>query len=302
MSLRGERRHYTTKYPAAVLLAVAKETGTIQAVNEEQRYLPDSNRLGVLLAAVLLTLALTRLIQAPQLTLELQLPGFYFAFPFGVNTAMLLLAAGLSATGMDWLLRQHPSLAEKPTIEHWLLPALATLIVGVPLSILPLRNAWWIGFGVGALLLALVFLAEYIVVEPAAPYYALATTGLAALSYAVYLILVTALRFNGARLFLLFPAMFIVAGLVTLRTLRLRIGGRWQPSWAIGAALICAQVGAGLHYWPLSPVQYGLACLGPLYALSTLIAGLLEEIPLRRAVLEPLTALTLAWSATAFLL
>ncbi len=270
-------------------------------MNEEQRYLPDSNRLGVLLASVLLTLALARLIQAPQWRLELQLPGFYFAFPLGLNTAMIVLAAGLSATGMDWLLREHPLLEEKATIAHWLLPSLATLIIGVPLSTLPLKNGWWIGFGVGGLLLALVFLAEYIVVEPSAPHYALATTGLTALSYAVYLILITALRFNGARLFLLFPAIFIVAGLVTLRTLRLRLGGRWQYSWAIGAGLICAQVGAGLHYWPLSPVQYGLALLGPLYAISTLIASLLEEIPPRRAILEPLMALVLAWGAATLL-
>jgi len=270
-------------------------------VNEEQHYLPDSNRLGVVLATVLLTLALAHLLQAPQLTLELQLPGFYFAFPFGLNTMMILLAAGLSATGMDWLLRRHPSLNEKPTLENWLLPTLATLIIGVPLSILPLRNTWWFGFGVSALLLTLVFSAEYIVVEPSAPYYALATTVLTALSYAVYLILITALRFNGARLFLLFPAMLVVAGLVTLRTLHLHVGGHWQYSWAIGIGLICAQLGAGLHYWPLSPIQYGLALLGPLYALTTFTARLLEDIPPRRAALEPLLALTLAWGAAAFL-
>ncbi|GAB4504440.1 MAG: hypothetical protein Fur0043_14340 [Anaerolineales bacterium] len=287
--------------PTVVLLAVAVETGTIYLVNEELRYLPNSNRLGVLLATVLLTLALARLIQAPQWTLELQLPGFYFAFPFGLSTAMLLLAAGLSATGMDWVLHEHPSRGEKATIEHWLLPAMATLIVGVPLSTLPMRNVWWMGFGVGALLLTLVFLAEYIVLEPSAPYYAFATIGLTALSYAIYLILVTALRFNGARLFLLLPAIFIVAGLVTLRSLRLRVGGNWQYPWAAGVGLICAQIGAGLHYWPLSPIQYGLALLGPLYALSTLIASLLENTSPRRAILEPLIALLLAWGATAFL-
>ncbi|MGD8406692.1 MAG: hypothetical protein PVJ21_23750, partial [Anaerolineales bacterium] len=55
------------------------------------------------------------------------------------------------------------------------------------------------------------------------------------------------------------------------------------------------QIGAGLHYWPLSPVQFGLALLGPLYALSTLTGSLLEGVPLRRAVVEPLIAIGLAW-------
>lgn len=208
---------------------------------------------------------------------------------------MVILATGLTATGMDWLLRSHPSLGEKRTIEHWVLPTLATFIIGIPLTILPPGNTWWIGFGISALLLALVFLAEYIVVEPSAPYYAIATAGLTALSFAIYLILTTALRFGGARLFLLAPALFITAGLVSLRTLHLRTGQKWEFNWALGIALVCTQIGAGLHYWPVSPIQFGLAVLGALYALSALAGNLLEGIPLRRAMVEPLIALGISW-------
>ncbi len=149
------------------------------------------------------------------------------------------------------------------------------------------------------MLLALVFLAEYIVVEPSASNYAIASAGLTALSFAVYLILTTALRFSGARLFLMAPALFIAAGLVSLRTLHLRIGQKWEYNWAVGIALICTQIGAGLHYWPISPVQFGLISLGPLYALSTLIGNLLEGTPLRRALVEPVIALILFWSIAA---
>jgi hypothetical protein len=261
----------------------------------EDRYLPDSNRLGVLTAAVLLAYALSRLIQAPQFSLELQLPGFYFSYPISLSMIMVFLATGLTATGMDWLLRSHPSLGEKRTIEHWVLPTLATFIIGIPLTILPPSTTWWIGFGIGALLLVLVFLAEYIVVEPSAPNYAIATAGLTALSFAVYLILTVVLRFGGARLFLLAPALFVAAGLVSLRTLHLRAGRKWEFNWALGIALVCTQVGAGLHYWPISPVQYGLAVLGVLYALLTLTGNLLENIPLHRALIEPLIALGVAW-------
>jgi hypothetical protein len=261
----------------------------------DTRYLPDSNRVGVLTAAVLLAFALTHLIQTPEFTLELQLPGFYFAYPLSLSTLMVIMAAGLTATGMDWLLRSHPSLGDARTVEHWLLPTLATFIIGIPLTILPPGNTWWIGFGIGGLLLMLVFLAEYIVVEPSAPNYAVATAGLTALSFAVYLILTTALRFSGARLFLLAPALLIAAGLVSLRTLHLRVSQKWEFNWAFGIALVCTQIGAGLHYWPVSPVQFGLALLGPLYALSTLTGNLMEGIPLRRAVIEPLIALALAW-------
>lgn len=261
----------------------------------ESRYLPDANRVGVLTATVLLAYAFSHLIRAPQFTLALQLPGFYFSYPISLNTVMIFFAAGLTATGMDWLLRSHPSLSGKRTVEHWLLPTLSAFIIGIPLTILPPGNTWWIGFGIGSLLLVLIFFAEYIVVEPSAPNYAIATAGLTALSFAIYLILITALRYGGARLFLLAPALFIAAGLVSLRTLHLRVGQKWEYNWALGIALICTQITAGLHYWPLSPVQFGLALLAPLYALSTLAGNLLEGIPLRRAVIEPLIALGLAW-------
>ena len=261
----------------------------------ETRYLPDANRVGVLTATVLLAYALSRLIQTPEITVELQLPGFYFAYPLSLDTLLVIMASGLAATGMDWLLRSHPSLGKKNTIEHWLLPTLATFIIGILLTVLPPDNSWWGGFGIGGLLLVLVFLAEYIVVEPSSPNYAIATAGLTALSFAIYLILTTALRFSGVRLFLLAPALFIAAGLVSLRTLHLRTGQKWEFNWAFGIALICTQIGAGLHYWPVSPVQFGLALLGPLYALSTLTGNLLEGIPLRRAMIEPLIALGLSW-------
>jgi len=212
---------------------------------------------------------------------------------------MVVMAAGLTATGMDWLLRTHPSLGRTRTIEHWLLPTLATFIIGIPLTILPPSSIWWLGFGIGGLLLVLVFLAEYIVVEPSAPNYAIASAGLTALSFAVYLILTTALRFSGARLFLTAPALFIATGLVSLRTLHLRVSQKWEYNWALGIALVCTQIGAGLHYWPVSPVQFGLILLGPLYTLSTLTGSLLEGVPLRRALVEPLIALVLAWGIAA---
>jgi len=270
-------------------------------MNDRPRGLPDADRLGVLTATVLLTYALTRIVQSPEFQLSVQLPGFYFAFPFTLGTVMTLLAAGLTATGMDWLLRSHPSLKGGPTVEHWMLPTLTTLVVGAPLSILPVSNAWWLAFLIGALLLVLVFVAEYVVVDASAPNYSMARAGLTALSYALFLILATALQYAGARLFLLIPALFASAALVALRILHLDGADRWDFPWAAGIGLICAQIGAGLHYWPIAPLQWGLAVTGPLYALTLLCASLTEGIPLRRARLGPGLVLLATWG-TAILL
>jgi hypothetical protein len=267
-------------------------------MQEQRTYLPSVDRLGVLIASVLLTFALTRIIQSPRLTLTVTLPGFYFAYPLTLGTAMTILAAALAATGMDWLTRDHPSLGQRSNIEHLLLPTLTTLLIGVPLGILPGGTVWWIGFASGALLLVGVFLAEYIAIDPAASNYALARAGLTALAFSLFLILITTLRISGIRMFVLVPVIFLTAGLISLRILHLDGVARWDFPWAAGIGLVCAQIGAGLHYWPVTPIQFGLALIGILYALTMLSANLTtENIPLPRAAIGPIIILATAWVA-----
>ena len=271
-------------------------------MQEKRSYLPDADRMGMLIASVLLTYALTRIVQSPRLTLTVAVPGFYFTYPLTLSTAMTLLAAALAASGMDWLTRSHPALGKKPNIEHLLLPTLTTFVLGGPLSLLPGGSIWWAAFGFGALLLVGVFVAEYITIDPSAPSYALARSGLTALSYALFLILATALRLSGARMFLLVPVLFMAAALISLRILHLDGTDRWDFPWAAGIGLVCTQIGAGLHYWPLSAIQFGLAITGPLYALTVLSTNITtENIPLRRAVVSPILILILAWVSTIFL-
>jgi hypothetical protein len=270
------------------------------SVRRLARYLPDANQVGVVAAVVLLSYALTHLVNAPGITLAIQLPGFYFTYPLTLGTAMTLVAAGLTASGMDWLLHSHPGVAGQRTLEHWLLPTLTAFIIGALLDILPAGPAWWVGFAASAALLVAVLVAEYVALDPAAPWYPLASAGLIALSYALFLLLMIALRLGGARLFLILPAVFLASGLVALRTLHLRLGRKWEFPWAVGIGIICAQLGAGLHYWPLSPLQFGLLLLSPLYALTALAVRLGENVPMRSALAEP--ALILAGLCTAAIL
>lgn len=270
-------------------------------MRENRSYLPSPDRVGVLIASILLSFALTRLISSPRFTLTISLPGFYFAFPVTLGSVMSILTAALSATGMNWLTREHPSLGEKPYIEHIMLPTLTTFVIGAPLTLLPNGTAWWTGFLLAAILLVIVFLAEYITIDPSAPSYGFARAGLTALGYALFLILATSLRFSGARMFLLVPAVFIVAAVISLRILHLDGADRWDFPWALGIGIVCAQIGAGLHYWPLTPIQFGIALTGPLYALTMLSNSIAEDIPLRRAALGPAVIVGLAWVSLLFL-
>ncbi len=267
----------------------------------QERYLPDPNRVGVLAAAVLLTYALTKVVNVPGLTLAIQLPGFYLSYPLTLGTAMTVMAAGLTASGMDWLLRSHPALRERSTVEHWLLPSLTAFIIGVLLDSLPAGPTWWAALAIGGALLVSVFLAEYVAVDPGAPMYALAAAGLIALSYTLFLLFVIALQIADARLFLSLPAVSLAAGLVSLRTLHLRLGGRWDFPWAIGIGIVITQMAAGLHYWPLTPLQSGLILLGPLYGLTALAYSLSQDLPLRSAFAEPAIILGGLWAAAIFL-
>jgi hypothetical protein len=267
----------------------------------ERKYLPDSDHLGVLTSTILLAYALSHLIQAPEFNIEVQLPGFYLLLPFDMPSAMRLLTAGLAATGMDWLLRNHPALHNRPTFQWWILPTLTTFVVGVLLSFLPHGTAWWTGFATGGVLIFFVFLAEYIVVDADAPYYSLAMAGLTAISYTLFLILAVALRYSEARLYLLLPALYVAAGLASLRMLHLRFSGRWEYAWAAGIAFVCVQLAAGLHYWPISPTQFGLMLVGPLYGLTNLAANLGEDQPPKRAAIEPAVATALCWGLAIFI-
>jgi len=268
---------------------------------EQEKYLPDSNRIGLVTSTVLLALALTHIVPSPEFNFNLQLPGFLLSFPFNINTVMGLLTACLTATGMDWLLRGHPSLHGRPTFQWWFLPTLTAFVISIPLAVLPASTSWWIGFLISGLFLFLVFFAEYVAVDPNAPYYNFSMIGLTAISYTLFFILAIALRSGGIRLFLIAPALFLASSLASLRVLHLRLSGNWEYAWALGIGLVCVQLAAGLYYWALAPIQYGLLLAGPLYGLVNLAISLGENVPTQRALVEPALAMALCLGLAIFI-
>ncbi len=264
----------------------------MQRMNE-RRYFPDPGRLGVLTATVLLAFALTHVVAAPNFSLYIPLGKLELNFTINLNTLVVVLAAGLTAAGVDWLLRTHPSLEAGETREHWLLPTLTVLVMGIALYTLPRTLVWWLGFALGAVILPVVFYSEYVAVDSTDLRYPFATTVLSVLSFIIFLILAVALKASNSRLVLVAPALFVGAGLAALRTLHLRLNERWEYVWAFGIALVITQMGAALHYMPLTPVRFGLALLAPAYALTMLSASLADGTSFKRAFPEPAVMLAL---------
>ena len=168
-------------------------------------------------------------------------------------------------------------------------------MIGLPLLQVEPGPAWWIGFALGGGLLMLVLVAEYIVIDPQDIRQPVAAASLTAVSFALFLTLAVTLRYSEVRLFFFLPALTLAVFLVSLRTLHLRHQDHWAILEAVIIALILAEWAAATYYLPLSPVSYGLILLGPAYALTSLVASLLEKKTFRDAVSEPVIVQLLVW-------
>jgi len=263
--------------------------------------LPDINRMSVISATILLAYASSRFVTLPAYDLGLQLPGIYLSIELNVNTMISLLVSALTAIGTDWMISNHPALRKKKTYQHLILPGLTAWVIAVSLLRLPFGFQWILGFTLSSAILILVMVAEYVTVDPDDIRHPLATAFLTAISFTLYLILAIALRSAGVRLFQILPAMTLASLLVTLRTLHLRLQGRWFFYPAFVLAVVIAQFTAAVHYWPLSPITFGLVLLGPAYAFVSLIINITEGEPFRKAIVEPVLALFAIFGLAAWL-
>lgn len=272
----------------------------MQEQEREHHHLPDANRLSVLAAIILFVYALTPFVNFPPQEVRFALFGIQFNFIFNFHTLVSLLVAALAAVGSEWLVRSHPNLGEQSTFQHWLLPAFSAWVIDIPLSTIAISAEWWIIFGFGGLFLVLVFVAEYISVDLSDSFHVPASIALSAVSFALYLVLAITVRAANLRLYLLVPALVLPAILICLRTLYLRLNGKWCLEWGAAAAIIIGQITIGMHYLRLSPISFGMVLLGILYALTNAASALEEERPLRTAWIEPAAMLAVFLTLAAF--
>jgi len=253
----------------------------------EHRHLPDAEKLSILAALILLAYALARFINVPVNDIEIQLPGMFINFQLNVRTIVAFLVAGITAAGADWLLKSHPRIEGHHTIEHWILPGITAWVIGLPIFQLPPGLSWWLWFFIGGTLLILVMVAEYITIDPDDIRQPIAAAGLTAVAYALLLVLSITVKDAGVRLYMLLSAVVLAVGAISLRTLHLRLHGRWAFLFSLVIVIIVAQITAAIHYLPISPVSFGLILMGLAYGLTGVIANLANGVSLNRAVVEP---------------
>jgi hypothetical protein len=254
---------------------------------EKHTHLPDPSQLSILTGVILIAYAISQYLEVPINQIALQLPGIYIPINIEFRNLVSITVAILAAAGMDWVISGHPHNQGKDRLHHWLLPSLTAWVIGIPLFSIPIGPTWWGMFLIGGLLLVLVILSEYITVNPDDTRLTIVSIGLSALSLVLFLILAVSIRANGARLYLVIPAIGIGSGLVSLRIFYLRSGRTWQYAWSLCISLLLAQFAAGLHYLPLSPVQFGLLLVGFLYALISISESVIQNRFSRRVFIEP---------------
>jgi len=285
------------------------------------RNLPNAERLSVLAATILLAYALTRFVTLPGWELTAHPLGILVSLHINVQTIIPLLVAGLMAAGTNWLLSDHPALLthsgdepvsriparserhvseqtqRNPGPEHWLLPGVVAWVIGIPLAQLPAGPLWVLGLAISGVLLIVILTAEYVAIDADDLRQPIAEAVLTAVSFAAYLLLAIALRAAETRLYLILPALAITASVISLRTWHLRLGGEWAWIEAGLVLVIVGQVAAALHYWPLPAISYGLAVLGPAYALTNLVTSMAQGATFRQALVGPLGLLVITWGA-----
>jgi hypothetical protein len=207
----------------------------------------------------------------------------------------------MTASGADWLLRDHPKLEEKSSLPHLLLPTLTAWILSVILSDLPNDPLWWVVFIVGGIFLILVILAEYIVLDEGDSRRPLAVTLLGALSFAMFLALIVSLRASNLRLVMILPAVALSSGALSVRVILLQNPDRLRVPEAVASLLIVTQLTAPLHYLPISPLSFGLILLGALYAMINFIVNTSQNESSRTLIIEPIFVLIILWGLAIWL-
>lgn len=262
---------------------------------ENHLHLPQTNKLSVVSASILICYALLPFIQVTVREVPLTVAGIFIPLRVNFYNLMSLMAAALAAAGTDWMLRDHPLIASHSTIPHLILPAMTAGAIGVPLGLLEASLEWWIILAFGSLLLIFILIAEYISLDKQDAHYPLALMVLSAVSYGIFFLLSIALRAANSRLYLMLLVLPLFFAFLCLRILNFRLGGGWRFEWTAVITLIIAQFVMAFYYWPLSPIRYGLGLLGPAYALIGITASLEEKPEVHEIFFEPVFMLGIFW-------
>lgn len=246
----------------------------------------DRDRIGFVTGALLLALALARLLDVPSRPFELTV----FGSPLGVGlsgtTILLLIIAGMAVSGVEGLVRAHPLMIQasrERSVVYWIAPAVLAVALASWLNRLEEVELWLLGMVAAALLIPLALVAEYAAVSPHLRRDTWLQWAYRVLLHLVALILFSAIFDARLRGLLGAPLLFLGATLLASRLFWAQARNLRQ----IGihgalAGLLLSQLLLVLNYWPVSNLQGGLVLLLAFYLLVALLEQVLATDRLER--------------------
>ena len=249
--------------------------------------LPATDQLSVLAATIALAYTLARVLALPTRLVETTLLGMPVALRINGDTVVLLLVAALITSGGDAMLRSHPLWGGTPSTlqlpAHWILPALASIGVGLLLQLLPVSPAWAVALLLGVLFLTLVLICEYAHVDPAPAAQRTTRLLLDWLAYVAALCIFGWLHAAGTGPLAAAAIIFMVAALLAYRLAQLAPAGAAPAGVsALVTGVIVAECAWVLAYWPLAPAAGAALLVVALHVCSGLLR---EPLPIARSTL-----------------
>lgn len=263
-------------------------------VNTQAQDFPNRERLSVVVATIMLAYAISQAIDLPANPTPIVIGGIVVPFRFDLNFIVTLAVAGLTATGTDWIIRDHPAVSKKTTIPHLLLPTLSAWVLSISLNNLADVPFKWLVLLVGGVFLLVVILAEYFVLNPEDYRAPIGVALLTAIAYAMILALSVTLESTDQRLIVSVPAIMIGTGILSMRILQLQTSQSWPWLESIACIFFVTQTAAALHYLPLAPLANGVIVLGALFGIVNFIINLAQEVSFLRTVIESAVPFALA--------
>lgn len=248
--------------------------------------MPNRERLSIVIATILLAYALTQLVSTPGQTIPITIGGIYLPITIDFSNIVAFAVFGITATGTDWVLRDHPELKNKTTLPHLLLPSTTSWVLYIAINNLGDNPLRWVVFIGGGIFLVAVILAEWTVQSSDALQKPLAEILLTALAYTLYLALLIAMTSANQRLFIILPTFILAAFALSVRVIRLQIQTQAVIPLAAASSVASLQLAAALHYLPIQPLSASLVLLGVLYATNNFSVNLEQNRKLRRSLIE----------------
>ena len=262
---------------------------------DRKEFFPNQERFSVVVATILLAYTIAQFIDIPPTNSSIVIGGLIIPFGFNYATVVTIAVAGLTASGTDWILRDHPTLDGRSTIPHLLLPSLSAWVLNITLNNMADSPYRWAVLLIGGIFLFSVILAEYNAIYPEDFRRPVSSALLSALSYALILALAVSLEGSNQRLIIALPAVALGTFTLSMRILQLNLSEQWPVLASTGCTLVTVQLATALHYLPVTPLSYGLVLLGTLYALINFITNLFLDVQLKRASLEAVVSVILIW-------